>query len=170
MARVWAEPGPGRAEMALSLERQIREILPGLFPIYSILAAEVLLEEGWTREATVLANSARKTATHSGLGLAIPELLRLEGEGLRKGTKEERRRAEELFERSLSLAKSTGAWWFALRTAVSFARHFPKDASNTSLRLSLEAIRGGESFPLVQEAWTLLNSSLNSGTPVVEKT
>ncbi len=170
MARVWAEPGPGRAEMALSLERQIREILPGLFPIYSILAAEVLLEEGWTREATVLANSARKTATHSGLGLAIPELLRLEGEGLRKGTKEERRRAEELFERSLSLAKSTGAWWFALRTAISFARHFPKDASNTSLRLSLEEIRGGESFPLVQEARTLLESSPNSGTPVVEKT
>ena len=158
MARVWAEPGPGRAEMALALERQIRGILPGIFPVYSILAAEVLLEEGWANEARGLAHSARETATHSGLGLAIPELLRLEGEGLLKGTKEERGRAEELFERSLSVAKSTGAWWFALRTALSFARHSPGEASHTSLRLSLERIRGGESFPMVQEARTLLAS------------
>ena len=144
--------------MALALERQIRGILPGIFPVYSILAAEVLLEEGWANEARGLAHSARETATHSGLGLAIPELLRLEGEGLLKGTKEERGRAEELFERSLSVAKSTGAWWFALRTALSFARHSPGEASHTSLRLSLERIRGGESFPMVQEARTLLAS------------
>ena len=159
MARIWAEPVPGRAELALSLERQIREILPGIFPIYSILAGEVLLEEGWTNEARVLANSARKTATHSGLGLAIPELLRLEGEGLLKGAKKERARAEELFERSLSMAKSMGAWWFGLRTALSFAHHSPGEASYTALRLSLEGIRGGESCPMVQEARTLLKDT-----------
>jgi len=152
LLEAWSIPSPGRGRTVLVLESRIREILPGIFPVYSMVAAEILMEEGQWEKAVDLLGEAGRASEETGFGLFLPEILRLKGEGARKIGDPVLDEAASLFLSAADLAERSGSGWFSLRCALSLARHRPGAESRKTLRAAVAKIEGGDTLPAMREA------------------
>jgi predicted ATPase len=124
----WALTASNQVAEGIALLRQARAHYQQtgarvLQPYYSALLAQALVSSGDDDEATALLNEAEIATRSTGEGWFEPEIYRLKGEAVLRGSTPDRERiAENYFEMALQLAARQAARSLELRAATSLAR------------------------------------------------
>ena len=155
LALLWCDPSPEAIQEAEERVAAIREMLPGVSPIFLSLQAELALKVGQWEKAIEVARFGREEGERSGTRVFDPLFLMVEGQALLRHESEKgRERARELFLAARNGAAKTGALWHGLMAEVELASMGYLDRK--SLESLLGDFSGGEELPLVVAARTLL--------------
>jgi len=150
LAKAWSRPDRAAALEARERVTHLREMVPGIMPIFVLALAETALSAGLPEMALEEISKGQGEAEKSGTSLFDPELLRLEGEAtLLLDPAGNRKRAEGLFRKARDGAEKGGAAWFALRAGLALFGLCP--AEGDFLKEALSRIRGSRGLPLVGE-------------------
>ena len=150
LALAWSRPDRASALEAREKVAQLREMVPGIMPIFVLPLAETALLAGLPEMALEELIKGQAEAEKSGTALFNPELLRLEGEAtLLLEPAGNHKRAEALFRKARDGAEKGGAAWFALRAGFALFGLCPTEGD--FLRRTLSRIRDGRGLPLVGE-------------------
>ena len=157
LALLWCDPSPGTAMEAEELVMAIREMLPGVSPIFLSIHAELALKVGHWDKAIEVARFGREKGGRTGTQVFDPLFLVVEGQALlQKEPGKARERAKGLFEAARKQAEETGALWYALMAEVELVALGRED--RTRLAALLGRLSGGEDLPLVVRARRLLET------------
>jgi hypothetical protein len=150
LALAWSRPDRSSALDARERVARLREMVPGIMPIFVMALAETALSARLPEMALEELTKGQAEAQKSGTALFDPELLRLEGEAwLLLDPAGKRSQAEALFRKAREGAEKAGLAWFALRAGLALFALCPKEGD--SLRCAVSRISGDRGLPLVME-------------------
>lgn len=150
LALAWSRPDRASALDARERVARLREMVPGIMPIFVMALAETALSARLPEMALEELTKGQAEAQKSGTALFDPELLRLEGEAwLLLDPAGKRSQAEALFRKAREGAERAGLAWFALRAGLALFALCPKEGD--SLRCAVSRISGDRGLPLVME-------------------
>ncbi len=152
----WCRADEASLHEARERVARLREMAPGILPVFLLVLGETALAAGLPEEALGAARRGREESLQTGTALFDPEFDRLEGEALLDhdpvGLREE---AERLFRRAGDEARKSGCQWFSFRAALALARVASPDEAG--LKDALARLSGGKDLPPVREAVALLS-------------
>ena len=157
----WCRADGASVPEAREAVERLREMVPGILPLFLLVQAETALEAGFPEEALEAARRGREAALRTGAVLFDPEFDRVVGEAFAGldpvGFREE---TERLFLKAREEARKSGRHWFAFRAALALSR-LASSASPEAAELPecLSRLSGGESLPEVREARTRISRS-----------
>ena len=155
LALLWCDPSLENLQEAEERLAAIREMLPGVSPIFFSLTAELALKAGQWEKTLEVARFGREEGERSGTRVFDPFFHLLEGQALLcQGSEKNREGAREHFLTAKDEAVKTGALWHGLMAEVELASMGYLDRK--SLASLLGELAGGEELPLVVAARTLL--------------
>ncbi len=151
----------GDGEAALSARERVaslREMVPGVIPIFVLAEAETALSAGLPEMALEALRRGQEEARKTGTALFDTELSRLCGEALfRLDPDGNRREAARLFRKARDGARKAKMGWFAFRAALALVRLDP--ALTSCLGDSLSRLSGGDGLPEVARAREILGKT-----------
>ena len=157
MALLWCDPSEEASRKAEELMLAIREMIPGVSPIFYSLRAEMALKAGLWDKAVEMARIGREEGEKVGTRVFDPLFFVVEGQALLgKDPGEAGERAKGLFEVARKRAEETGALWHGLMAEVELVALGLGDRRRFASLLG--RVSGGEDLPLVVRARHLLET------------
>ena len=159
MARLvlaWCREDDAAVREARERVERLREMVPGILPIFLLVQAETAFAAGFPEAALEAARQGREESRRTGTALVDPEFDRVAGEAfLALDPGRFRGEAERLFLAAGEEARKSGCHWFAFRSALALSRIASPEKAGLSECLS--RLSGGGSLSEVREARILLS-------------
>ncbi len=163
LARGWAQANREGYRLAREIGAAVRDTVPGLSSVPSLIVAEAALRAGLPDEALHGIVDAREDADEKGVRLFYPEFFRLEGEARRLRTPSDGSTVKRLFTEAIGIARNAGAPMLSLKALLSFLRAFPGEAVPSPD--VLDTFPRGEDCPELQQAFLLAGRPTPSRIP-----